>query len=102
MYNVALANLVIANNATDSNVVEVGRAKAVTVMAPGTLTGTITIQASDDGSTFYTLKSGGSDVSIGVNAAVTITDVGHKYLRVHSSGAEGAARTFKAQMQEGA
>lgn len=97
---VALADLVIPNNGTDSNMVEVGPANDICIFAPGTLTGTINVQVSPDNSNWFDLKSAGSSITIAASAAVIITTGGFRYLRLHSNGAEGADRTFKASMQE--
>lgn len=101
-YQVKLANLVIAINTANSNSVQVGSASVITIYSPATLEGTINIQVSDDDTTFYDLKSGGSNITLGVDACVLLTDVAFEYLRLHSNaaGGEDAARTFKARMKE--
>jgi len=95
-----LPDLVIPNATSPSNSVSAAShfryAKTLSVTAPSTLTGTITIQASqDDASTFGALQSGGGDITITVNETVIITDLGFTDFRVNSGSSEGAERTFK-------
>jgi hypothetical protein len=97
---VKLANLVFPNNATDTNMVEVGTARAICIFAPGTVTGTITIQVSHDDTTYYSLQLAAANIAIAVNTAVVVTNTGFRYLRLHSGSAEGGIRTFIATMQE--
>lgn len=71
-------------------------ATSVTVQAPSSLTGTVTLKASTDGGTTYSdLGSGGSDVTIGAGNAVTITQVNFNALKVTSGSAEAGTRTFR-------
>lgn len=107
MSNTRVSNLpplVIPNGGTDSNALaakDYGDAVEVTIYAPATVTGTITVQVSPEDapstSGFVTLHSPpGTPVAIAVNTAITIVAFSYKQLRIHSSGAEGAARTFPA------
>ena len=86
----------IANNGTDSSVMhEFDDMEALSVPAPGTLTGTITFLVDIDNSgTFGTLQSGGSDITVAAGKTVTIIDSTFKNLKIHSSQAEGGARQF--------
>lgn len=93
---------VIANGATESNTLDFtnprGRmsARALHVYAPATLTGTITVEVSNNaGSTWFGLKIGGS--TPGITAAFcNILDVEPAWdlMRLKSGSAEGAERTF--------
>lgn len=100
LYNINSGEMVIAINGTTSNSIEVGKANALTVYTPATLTGTITLQGSNDNVTFYNIKSGGSNVTLAASSAYPLTSVGSKYIRVVSGSAEAAARTFYTTMQE--
>ena len=95
-----LANLVIPINTKPSNSVEVGTANDICIFSPSSLTGTITVQVSQDNTTWVDLKSGGSSVTVGASAGVVITNCAFKWLRVNSGSDEGTARTFGASMQE--
>lgn len=86
--------LTIANNGTASNVIDVSGAKSIAICGPATLTGTVSIQISADGLTFFKVQVGGSDAVVTVDDATIIPDLPAKYLRLLSSGAEGGARTF--------
>lgn len=104
-----LPDVTIASGQTDSNAIGgMDDAEALTIYAPGTLTGTITIQVAPDrqvsegGSavtTWYTKQSGGADITIPAGKSVTLTDIGFRQLRLHSTSAEGANRTFKLTKQ---
>ena len=92
-----LPSMVIANGGTVSGTITsyLGDARSITITAPSALTGTVTIQGSVDGGTTYVdVGSGGSDVTIGAGNAVTITDPAFNAIRLSSSIAEGAERTF--------
>ena len=99
-YVVNAGNLTIANGGTTSNSLRCGAYNALTIYSPAVLTGTINIQASDDDVTYYDIKSGGSNVTIGADSALPLGTIGSKFIRLKSSGAEGAARTFKCTAQE--
>ncbi len=94
-----LPNLVIASGSTDSTTAitaYLDDAKSLTIQAPSTLTGTVTLKASTDGGTTYSdLGSGGSDVTIAAGNSVTITDVAFNALKVTSGSAEAGTRTFR-------
>ena len=94
-----LPNLVIASGSTDSTTAitaSLNDADNVTIQAPSSLTGTVTVKLSTDGGTTYSdAGSGGSDITIGAGNAVTITTVGFNALKVTSGSAEAGTRTFR-------
>lgn len=99
-----LQDLTILSGATNSNAVGIlDDTITLTIYAPSALTGTITLQVepSTAGTSFVALTSAGSDVTIGASKAVTIGNIGFRQIRVVSSGAEGADRTFKITKQIG-
>lgn len=108
-FMVNLADAVILNGETESNAVHgCDDAEALTVIAPVTVSGTITIQVSSDppssdggttSPTFRTLQSGGSDITLPAGKGLTITDISFRQLKMVSSTGEGAARTFKISKQ---
>jgi hypothetical protein len=69
-------------------------ALTATIVAPAALTGTVTILVSADGTTYGTLQSGGSDITIPQATAVPLTEVSTRYLKLKTSGTEAAERTF--------
>lgn len=98
-HTVNLPNLVIANTATDSTTPitqHLDDAYAVMITAPAALTGTVTVRtSSDNGVTYGDHGSGGTDITVGAGNTVTLTDIAFNALKVTSSLAEGAERTFK-------
>lgn len=88
-------DLVIASAGTASNSARVDVAESITIYAPAALTGTVNVQASPDGTNWYNLQDAGSDIAVGVDDAVTIVTISVKFIRLLSSLAEGAERTFK-------
>jgi hypothetical protein len=101
--------LTIANGGTDSGALSasssvsagilkllVGSLISVTVFAPATVTGTITIQVKPNpaAADWTTLQSAGADVTIAAGKAVTLSSIPFGDMRIHSSGAEGAERVF--------
>lgn len=106
-----LANCVITSGQTNGSAVEgFEDAEAVSIWAPASLTGTITIQVSPDrppdvggvaaaSKTWATLQSGGSDVTLGASKMLTLTDITFRALRMVSGSAEGGDRTFKITKQ---
>ena len=78
-------------------------ASALIIMAPATLTGTITVRVATESSgitassTFADYTSGGSDVTVAAGNAVQLTPpVGGSIILV-SSGPEGGLRAFQVQ-----
>ena len=70
-------------------------ASSLCVMSPSSLTSSaFTFQVSVDGSTWFDLQSGGSDVTIAAGKAVTITPPPVRYLRLSGDQSEGSDRTF--------
>lgn len=106
-----LKSCVITSGQTDGSAVEgFEDAEAVSIWAPGSLTGTITIQVSPDrppdaggvaaaSKTWGTLQSGGADITIGASKVLTLTDITFRALRMISGSAEGGDRTFKITKQ---
>lgn len=94
-----LGTLVIASGATDTTT-PITRyledAHSVSIIAPATLTGTVTIRGSLDGGTTYgDVGSGGSDVTIAAGNIVTLSPCPFNAIKVTSGSAEGDARTFQ-------
>ena len=92
-----LGSLTISSGGTASSALTayLSDAKAITLTAPASVTGTITVQISVDGGTTYVdLTSGGSDVTIAAGNSVTITDPAFNALRVNSGSTETDTRTF--------
>lgn len=73
-----------------------GSCIGLTIAAPATLTGTITVQTVPlEGSTSWTtLQQNGSDVTIAAGKTVPISVGAFRDMRIHSSGAEGGSRDF--------
>lgn len=95
-----IANLVISSSATGSNIISgIKDARAISIYAPGsgaTLTGTVKVQVYPTGGSTVPrdLTSAGADVTIQAGDCLVITDVAFWKLRLLSSTAEGAQRTF--------
>lgn len=96
---IRLGTLTIASAGTDSPSLDLKRKPvvAITVYAPATLTGTITIQVSHDDSTWAT-----HPVTAGLAAStvVVIEPIAFSYLRIHSNAAEGGNRDFVLEAAE--
>lgn len=99
-----VTSVTIANGGTNSTSVDISRHTLVGIEFPATLTGTgVTIQVSQDDTTFATVYQGAGDVTITKqNSKLVLVGTTYaaleglgKYLRVVSSGAEGAERTLK-------
>lgn len=93
----------IANGASNSDTVDLAKYVLAGIIFPATLTGTaVTIQISQDQSTYNTVSRGGSDISVSfVASKAVLIDTGYqtleglgRYLRVVSNGTEGAARSL--------
>ena|SRR3990167_8971888 len=91
-------DLTIANGQQNSDTVALAvyrTARALSIAAPATLTGTISVQGRVDSTNWKTLYSGGADVTISADRVVLI-DMPARFeaVRVRSGSAEGAARAF--------
>lgn len=99
---VDLGLFTIANGGTASSSLDFTRwrsqAEAMRIIGPGTLTGTVKLQFSLDGSTNWTdVQSAGADITIPADGTVRVNDIGRGYYRLLSSSAEGAQRIFTVQ-----
>src|SRR5262245_2789059 len=93
--------LTIANAATETDILDLGSGKAyrpldILVEGPAVLTGTVKVQVcSTFGGTFNVLQSGGADIAIpAAKATPLVPAAGCRFLKLVSSGAEGASRAF--------
>lgn len=74
-------------------------ATSVLVVAPATLTGTLTVQGSLDNSVFFDVQSGNADITLSASDAAEIVNPSFQWVRVRSSTAEGADRTISLAKQ---
>lgn len=99
-----LPDLVIANGQTESNVLtkaDFHGAAQFVIGAPATLTGTVTISISlDDGVSYQTLQSDGTDIELAAAKATAILVEGWDRMKLASSLSEVAERTFKVKAIE--
>ena len=100
----SLADITISSGGTTSRTVsreETSDAVAITLQAPATLSETLTIETSFDGTTFATLNDGSSDIAppLAGKARQYTELVGWNYWRLKAGSAVGADRTFKAWKQ---
>jgi hypothetical protein len=89
----------VAASGTDSNSLnheaDLNFADGLSIQAPATLTSaSVTVQVSQDGSTWAALQSGGSDVTFGAGEVLVVTDVYFNYVRLKTASSEAAERTF--------
>ncbi len=95
-----LASLVISSGGTGSSIVSgIKAGRALGIWAPGggaTLTGTVKLQVYPTGgsTTPRDLTSAGADIVIQAGDCLVLTDIVYPKIRLLSSLAEGAARTF--------
>lgn len=97
VYNIPSITIGSGNNNSDAVNADphYQKARGLVIEAPDALTGTVTVAVSfDGGSSFSKLQSSGSDVAVGAGDAVVIDFQGWDALRVESTSAEGADRTF--------
>lgn len=88
---------IIPNGLSTSNVLSnLDDCWAIGLTAPATLSGTITVEVepTSTGIAFVTLQSGGLDVSIAASKAIVLSPFPFRQLRLVSTAAEGADRTF--------
>ncbi len=95
------STLTVLSGQTDSPILDLTEAKArygvhLTIIAPGTLPEATTLQVTDGpaGTTFGTLQSGGSDITIAAAKAVVVGKVVAGGIRIHLGGAAAANRAF--------
>lgn len=72
----------------------------IMIWSPSALTGTVTVQASYDGTNFSPMQSGGVDVEVAASKAVTVLLGGAHSIRLTSSASEGSDRTFNVRGSE--
>lgn len=96
-YPSSAVSVTIPSGQTRSAPINLPNCAGMVVLAPTTITGVITVEIEPvpGGSTFSTLSSGGSDITIPAGRAVVLTIVGFRQLRLASSAAEAADRTFR-------
>lgn len=70
------------------------RATGLIISTPATLTGDLTLQDSDDASTWRNTQSGGTDITIGQGETLIVDVVPARYIRLASAGTETAERTI--------
>lgn len=89
--------MVIPSGQQNSNAVKpIDDCYGLGITSPSALTGTITVEVemTDTGTSFATLQSGGTDITIAAGKATILTPLPYKQIRMHSNAAEGADRTF--------
>jgi hypothetical protein len=87
-----------SGGSTSNAITDFDDAWGLTIYSPVTVTATmITVQVepTSSGTSFVTLQSGGSDVTIPASRATVISPVPFKQMRVTSSSAEGQDDVFK-------
>lgn len=90
--------LTIASGATDSQMLEIRNARALSITAPSALTGTVTLQAGSDATsaaTFADVQSPpGTDITPAINKTTVLTSAPFPSIRLHSGSTELADRVF--------
>lgn len=90
----------ILSGATESNAVDLAGCRAVGIVFPAAMTGTgVTISGSMDGTNYYTLHTGSADYAVAKQNSKCVkldADIMRcaRWLKLTSSGAEGADRVF--------
>lgn len=94
-----LPDLVIPNSGSESNVLDeklFQHASYFIIATPAAKTGTITLSISiDKGVSYQTLQSAGADIEFDVSKAVVVLAQGFDKIKMASSSAEAAERTYK-------
>jgi hypothetical protein len=88
---------VVVSGSSYSNAIRLfDDATALTIYSPATLTGVITVETepTDTGTSFVTLQSGGTDVTLPAGKATVLNKVGWRQMRLASAATEAGARTF--------
>ena len=75
--------------------------RGITIFAPASLTGTITVEVTGNldaelssSVRWATLQSGGADIEVGASEAVPVDFVGYHAVRLASDSTEGSPREF--------
>ena len=92
-----LPTLTIPNGLSTSNALkDFDDAFGIAIYSPATLSGTVSVQVepTSSGTSFVTLQSGGSDVTLPAGKATILNPVPWKQMRLVSGAAEGADRSF--------
>jgi hypothetical protein len=99
-----VATVTIANGATNSGAIDISKGTVVGIEFPAAMTGTgVTLQsAPTETGTYVTAYQGAADLAVVKQNSRLVLNASHKlweglgpWLRLASSGAEGAERTFK-------
>lgn len=91
----AVGTLSIASGETTTSSISIpANVQRLIIECPETLTGTVTLQGSLDGSTFKAMYSGGEAVTVAANGIHTIAPIVAEKVRLVSGSAEGSAREF--------
>lgn len=105
---VNLPTLVIANGGTESDALDyqdLRHVESLTIFGPSALTGVATVEVAPTrtpvAADWVALQSGGADVTITADKATTIHPGVAQALRIVSSAAEGAERSFPVIGHEG-
>lgn len=94
-----LGNMVIAQGGTESTTLGtrlLRTVKSLAIHGPSALTGTVTLRSADNLalSSYTTVQSGGSDITVTASKVVVITEVPMSTIRLKSGAGEGSERTF--------
>lgn len=92
-----LPPLLFSTSSTVSNAVgTLDDATGLTIYAPATITGTITVQVepTSTGTSFVALQSGGSDITLPASKATVISPIAFRQIRLITGTTEASARTF--------
>lgn len=94
--------LTIPNGQQNTPALVVGLARAISIYAPGTLTGTaLTLQVRGDiNGTFVNYQSGGTDITLGPGKGCTVYPIRVGEIRLQSNSAEGANRDILVSLAE--
>lgn len=108
MASLQTVTLTILSSATTSDLLtgsSLRNARSLSIQAPATLTGTITVECGNSdsaGATFATVQSPpGTDVTVAAGKSSFLNQAPFQCLRLKSSGAEGGDRVFTVTIRVG-
>ena len=80
--------IIVSASSNGNSISQFDDATALTIYSPSALTGTITVETepSSTGTSFVTLQSGGTDVTIPAGKATVLNKVGWRQMRLVSGG----------------